>query len=83
MTFMKIIQQWNDRHYIQSNIKLKVVTVDTLKKWNVERPTVLHDVKFLKLLLLDVFTIKGLRSSNSHTLNEGKTRFVQGLHFPH
>lgn len=76
-------QKWNDRHYTHGNINLRLVTVDTLKKWNFKYPTALKDETFLKLLLLDVFSKKALRASVLETLDGDKIRFARGLYlFP-
>lgn len=69
----------NKRHYTHCNIELKVEAVDALKNWNVKKPTIALDQKFLRLLLLDIFKAKVLQESSLKNLDAGKLRFARGL----
>lgn len=73
-------QAWKNRHYTHDGIKLKLITVDTLKKWNAKSPTIQHDKKFVRLLLLDIFGTKLLKAPTTtiRTLQTGKIRFIRG-----
>lgn len=75
------MQQWYDRHYVHSNILLKVVSVDALKKWNAEKNMLQHDKRFIRMMLLDVFGTKLLKSSSLAELDANKIRFIQGFIF--
>lgn len=75
-----MFQAWKNRHYTHDGIKLKLITVDTLKKWNAKSPTIDHDKKFVRLLLLDIFGTKLLKAPTTRiaTLHAGKIRFIRG-----
>lgn len=68
----------NKRHYTHCNIQLRVETVDALKIWNAEKPTIRQDKKFLRLLVLDIFGTKLLMSSSMGRLDARKIRFARG-----
>lgn len=67
---------------MQSNIKLSRVVVDKLKEWNKNKNDCEHDTKFVRLLLLSIFTSNVLRDHNGvavRDLDEKKLRFTRGL----
>lgn len=66
------------RHYTHCDIQLKVETIDALKNWNIHKPSIAQDQKFLRLLLLDMFTTNVLRNSSLKNLDAGKIRFARG-----
>lgn len=74
------MQELHKRHYTHCNITLRVETVDSLKKWNVDerKATILGDRQFLRLLLLNIFGTKLLVRSSMKNLCEDKNRFGRG-----
>lgn len=68
-----------NRHYTHCDIELTRVAVDTLNKWNRNKPGIVQDTKFLKLLLVDIFKTKLLRESNLTFLDDQKIRFARGM----
>lgn len=66
------------RHYTHCDIQLKVETIDALKNWNIQKPSITQDQKFLRILLLDMFTTNVLRNSSMKNLDAGKIRFARG-----
>lgn len=74
-------QEWNERHYVHANITLRLVTVDTLKNWNKHNSSVVHDTKFIKWLLIEIFGSKILRAETLNTLDAEKLRFIRGLFY--
>lgn len=61
----------SDRYYTHCDVRMRVETVDTLKKWNIHRTTLDDDKRFLRLLLLEIFT--------SHVLNESSAESLEAL----
>lgn len=59
---------------------MKVETIDTLKKWNISRQAINDDTRFLRLLLLEVFTAHVLIKSSVKSLDADKIRFTRGLY---
>lgn len=55
------------------------MTVDALTRWNKEKPYIGEDVRFIRLLLLDVFKATKLITSTLDSLDPEKIRFVRGL----
>lgn len=73
------IQQWKNRHYTHCGIKLKLIVVDALKRWNIRNPVIGYDVKFVRMLLLDIFGTKLLKNSTTiNALDAEKIRFIRG-----
>lgn len=59
---------------------MRLVTVDTLKNWNKNSPTVIHDTKFIKWLLIEIFGAKIVRVATLGTLDAEKIRFIRGVY---
>lgn len=74
------IQELNNRQYVHGDICLQSAVVDNLKKWNRKHSTVHHDVKFIKVLLIDVFTTERLSQSTIDNLDLDKMRFIRGMY---
>lgn len=85
MKFCRILfylsfQERNDRIYTYQNIRISVAVIDNLKKKKYS--SVVHDEKFLKLLLLSTFTSKTLKAAKTiHELDASKLRFARGKIF--
>lgn len=65
---------------MHAGIKLRRPVVDNLINWNKKQASVLHDEKFVKLLLVDVFKTESLAKSTLNTLDQEKIRFVRGVY---
>lgn len=73
-----IWQANNDRQYLFANIRLRLAVVDKLKQWNKNRPTLHHDDKFVKVLLIDIFGVAILEKSSFSALDSDKIKFIRG-----
>lgn len=72
------LQESNNREYIHAGIRLRLPIVDKLKKWNSKNPSVNGDEKFIKLIMVDIFTTHMLAESSIDTLDKDKIRFARG-----
>lgn len=67
------------RLYFDVDIRLRKITVETLKKWNATYPEPGRDGAFVKFLLIDVFGIRVLKKSAE--LQANKIDFVRNLFY--
>lgn len=89
--FYNFFQENGNRYYEYEEIRLRRVSVDTMKGYHTDESGKNHDFRFIKLLLLDVFGVEQLKissyggrpSNNNQTqhaaLSEDKMIFVKGL----
>lgn len=75
------LQELENRNYVHPNIELDLAVVDTLKRWNKKHTTIKHDEKFIKLLLVHIFTSQLLAVSSLNRLEPRKIRFIRGLSY--
>lgn len=72
-----LLQELNNREYNHAGIILRRPVVDKLKTWNVKNS--LHDDdRFVRLLLVDIFTCAVLKTSSFASLDREKIRFIRG-----
>lgn len=74
-----ISQGASNRDYTHVGVQLRRPVVDKLHQWNEnKKSSVQYDVKFIKLLLIDVFTSAVLVKSSINSLDQEKVKFVRG-----
>lgn len=73
------MQEENARCYCQNNIRIELGVVNILKSWNEKKNTIRYDDKFVKLLLVTIFTTRLLKLASDHSdLDQAKLRFIHG-----
>lgn len=71
-------QEVGNREYVHGDIKLRLPVIDKLKKWNKLHSDIHYDIRFLRLILVDIFTTDVLAKSSIANLDREKVRFIRG-----
>lgn len=73
-------QEFGNREYVHADIKIRLPVIDKLKKWNKLNSDIHYDMKFVRLILVDIFTTDVLAKSTLANLDREKIRFIRGLY---
>lgn len=75
------MQELNNRECTHGGVKLRLPVVDKLKQWNKKEASIHHDKKFIKILMVDVFSSALLAESTIDSLDVEKLRFIRGMYW--